>query len=242
MNYLEVEERIKADYRQITRQYRLDDEIEVRSDNHRRLCGLLRQLCWSFPQPISVLDVGCGTGRYFHCLQNVRSLTGIDISDEMLEAATQPVLCESINVGEIKLLRANVYLASFPPNSFDFIYSLGMFGHGCPVTVEICDKFHAWLKPGGKLLFNVVDFAGLPLWYRSRRLARRIIYPFLPRKWQLILDSREERWPFFGLTREQLDRILCQTRFTNYTLVSHVCRSPLWTGRHLECQAGKFKS
>ena len=239
MDYQQIEEQLKAGYRDITTQYRRDDEIEVLSGNHRRLTHALQQICRSFPKPITVLDVGCGTGRYFHCLENVQSLTGIDISEEMLAAAAKPVCHEKITAREILLSKCNVYFASFPPNSFDFIYSLGMFGHGCPVTVEICDKFNAWLRPGGVLFFNIVDFSGLPLWYRARRCARTLLYPLLSKRLQDVLDQREQRSPFFGLTQNQLEKILLATHLSDFHVASHFCDSPLWHGRHLECKARK---
>jgi len=242
MNYSEVEERIKAGYREVTAQYRLDDEVEVQSENHRRLAHTLKRLCHSFPHAITALDVGCGTGRYFHCLENVFHLTGMDISEEMLAAAANPVRNDEISVAETELIRGNVYLASFPAESFDFIYSLGMFGHGCPVTIQIGNKFHDWLKPGGVLFFDIVDFAGLPWWYQTKRRARAWIYPWLPPNLKQVLDRREEQAPFFGLTRRQLDGILRQTRLKNFTVKSHECKSPLWTGRHLECLALKSPS
>jgi len=239
MDYLAVEEQIKAGYREVTAQYRRDDEVEVETQNHRRLAQRLQRICWSFPHPISVLDAGCGTGRFFHCVQNASSLTGVDFSEEMLAAAERPVRQEQITAKTIKLICANIFLISFPPQSFDLIYSLGMFGHGCPVTVETCDTFHAWLKPGGKLFFNLVDFAGLPLWYRSRRWVRQLMYPLLPRRLQRVLDRREQRAPFFGLAKAQLETILARTRFQKFTVTSQVCRSPLWSGRLLECVALK---
>src|SRR6266404_7586209 len=123
MNYSEVEERIKAGYREVTAQYRLDDEVEVQSENHHRLAHTLKRLCHSFPHAITALDVGCGTGRYFHCLENVFHLTGMDISEEMLAAAASPVLQEKITASEVRLVRLNIHLASFPTESFYFIYS-----------------------------------------------------------------------------------------------------------------------
>jgi SAM-dependent methyltransferase len=239
MNYQEVEERIRAGYREITPQYRRDDEIEVQSQNHQRLAISLKQICHSFSNPISVLDVGCGTGRYFHCLENVSSLTGIDISEEMLASAREPVRKEQIQIQDIRLIRGNVYLAHFPPESFDFIYSLGMFGHGCPVTVEVCDKLYSWLKPGGKLFFNLVDVAGLPLWYRARRRARKMIYPVLTSRLKTILDKREQRSPFFGMTKAQLETTLAKTALKDFNVTSYVCESPLWSGRHLQCLSSK---
>jgi SAM-dependent methyltransferase len=239
MNYEAVEQTIKAGYREVSSQYRRDDEIEVTTPNHQRICATLQRICTSFAHPLKVLDVGCGTGRNFHCLTNVEELTGMDISDDMLAGAENPVRRELITVKNIRLMRGNVYLCSFPPGSFDFIYSLGMFGNGCPVTVDVCDRFYEWLAPGGKLYFNTVDFAGLPLWYRARRQARDFVYPMLSRRWQSVLDERESRQPWFSMNREELEAVMRQTSFKTFQVASHVCRSPLWTGRHLECIATK---
>jgi SAM-dependent methyltransferase len=239
MNYQAVEEVIKTDYREVTPRYRRDDDIEVTTENHRRIGARLKEICILFDRPIRVLDAGCGTGRYFHCLTNVRELTGIDITEEMLRAAEDPVLKEEISVPEIRLVQANILSIRFPPASFDFIYSLGMFGNGCPVTADLCNKFHDWLAPRGILFFDTVDFAGLPLGYRIRKRARREVYPLLPRRWQNALDEREAQHPFFGLTKEGLKEIMDRSRFDTFEIESHVCESPLWNGRHLECIAAK---
>lgn len=240
MNYEAVEETIKAGYREVSSQYRRDDEIEVTTENHHRICSTLQRICASFSHPVKVLDVGCGTGRYFHCLTNVEELTGIDISEEMLQSAEMnPVRAEMISVKKIRLSRGNAYLSSFPPKSFHFIYSLGMFGNGCPVTVELCNHFHDWLAPGGKLYFNTVDFAGLPFWYRARRQARDFVYPMLSRRWQSVLDERESRQPWFSMSHKDLEEVMRRTKFQTFQVSSHICQSPLWTGRHLECIASK---
>ncbi len=233
------EERIKADYREAAGKYRRDDEIEVQTETHRRLGRQLKTLCTSFPEPIVVLDAGCGTGRYFHCLENVRSLTGLDISEEMLAAASHPVEEEEIKVEELKLICDSIHRIAFPAESFDFIYSLGMFGYGCPLTLEVCDRFHEWLKPGGRLFVSVVDFAGLPLRARLRRRVRALIYPLLPPKLKTRLDKRQQRAPFFGMTRRQLQEMLRRTQFEGFDVESQVCHSPLWSGCQLECTASK---
>src|ERR1700743_2616180 len=80
-------ESIRASYKTVATQYRSDDEIEITTEHHRRLSGVLSELTSSFGKPITVLDVGCGTGRYFHCLHNVKQLVGVDVCDEMLKIA-----------------------------------------------------------------------------------------------------------------------------------------------------------
>jgi SAM-dependent methyltransferase len=239
MDFKDIGEHVSASYGNIATKYRSDDEIEVTTEHHRHLRGILGTLSSSFGRPITTLDVGCGTGRYFYCLKNVAHLVGIDISEAMLNIATTPVRQNEISVKKIELHCANAHLKSFPPESFDLIYSLGMFGHGCPVTIELCNKFHDWLAPGGRLFFDAVDIATLPPWHRVRRQIRRSIYPFLPQRLKHALDQRTGSVPFCGLSKRDLEKIMRASRFTDFSVSSHVCQSPLWRGLHLECAASK---
>jgi SAM-dependent methyltransferase len=234
-----VTEQLKAEYREGTPRYRLDDEIEVQTANHRHLWNLLRELCLSFEAPITALDAGCGTGRYFHCLENVRRLVGVDVSPDMLKAAENPVLADEIKAPHIDLICENIFRVSFPPATFDFIYSLGMFGHGCPVTVEICERFFQWLKPGGKLFFDAVNAFDLPLKVRVRKAVGRVVYRALPKPIQRRWDARRARLPLFALSRSDLETIMESTSFPNFEIATEICDSPLWDGIHLECLALK---
>ena len=76
INLRKVEQNLQTAYRDVHVQYRRDDELEVNTSHHRRLALILEQITSSFDHPISVLDMGCGTGRYFHCLKNVERLVG----------------------------------------------------------------------------------------------------------------------------------------------------------------------
>ncbi|EEF63211.1 class I SAM-dependent methyltransferase [Pedosphaera parvula] len=223
----------------IAAKYRSDDEIEITTDHHRHLKEILSTITSSFGRPVSALDLGCGTGRYFHCLNNITHLTGIDICEEMLRIAENPVRQGDITIKDVQLRCANAHLVSFPSRSFDFIYSLGMFGNGCPVTVEICNNFYDWLKPGGKLFFDAVDILTLPRARRIRRRIRKTIYPFLPKTLQISLDMREGNVPFCGLSKSELLRIMRASHFKSFSATSQKCISPLWRGYHLECTASK---
>jgi len=239
MDYDLAAENIRASYREVTSKYRDDDEIEVTTDNHQHLFCILRDISVSFDRPIVVLDAGCGTGRYFHCLKNVSRLVGIDVSPEMLKAAESPVRASEITAEEVQLICENVFKASFPPESFDLIYSMGMFGHGCPVTLEICNRFYDWLKPGGRLFFNVMDLATLPRRVRLKKRIRRLVYPFLPQSVQRMLDERQRWLPFFGMTRRDLRRLMEQSAFKSAAISSRLTQTPLWRGFQLECSATK---
>lgn len=239
VDFAAAEQRVKADYSVVAERYRLDDEIEVETENHGRLSALFRSICRAFTYPIKVLDAGCGTGRHFHCLENVAELVGVDISSEMLAAARNPVRARRITAKAIELRRANIHSISFPAATFDFIYSLGMFGHACPATTALCQRFYQWLKPGGQLFFNAVDIAGLPVVFQVRQRLRKFCYPRLPARLRQLLDRRAASSPFFALSRRELIALLRATSFRSFSVVSHACRSPLWSGRHLECLASK---
>jgi len=237
MDYQRAEAALRQGYGKMASKYRSDDEIEVTSPHHQRLAARLSAISSSFGRPISVLDIGCGTGRFFYSLREVEKLVGMDISPEMLEAAKHPVNASRITARHIQLIQGNVFYASFAPHSFDFIYSFGMFGHGCPITKELCDTFHSWLTPGGQVYFDVVDFAGLPWRERLRKVVRKAIHKGLPVRLKMILEKRENGTPFFGMRKYELENILRSSRFSSFAVISTLCESPLWRGRHLECRA-----
>ena len=239
LDFDEFGRKLRSSYAQAAEGYRRDDDIEITTGHHRHLKGVLGGISESFGRPISVLEAGCGTGRYFYCLKNVERLVGLDVSPEMLKIAENPVRQEDVTAATIELKCGNIHRLDFPAGSFDVIYSLGMFGNGCPVTVELCNRFHHWLAPGGKLFFDAVDTATLPFYWRIRRKIRESVYPILPRKWKMILDERSNRMPLFDLTKNELEQIMSNTRFKEFSVSSRVCESPLWRGVHLECYAAK---
>jgi SAM-dependent methyltransferase len=142
-----------------SRTYRDADEIAITTENHEHLCNILKDISCSFGHNISVLDLGCGTGRYFHCLQNIEKLIGVDISLHMLKEAGNPVRGKDIKLNHIDLICANVFEIEIAPQSFDFIYSIGLFIGYSSFDLYICDKLFDLLKPGGKLFVTVTDIA-----------------------------------------------------------------------------------
>lgn len=218
-----IEDMLVESYRQAAEQYRRDDEIEVGTENHRRLCGNLRRISASFGRSIRALDAGCGTGRHFHCLRDVGSLVGLDLSAAMLRAAADPVRKEKITAGQIRLHCGNLSKASFPAGSFDMIYSLGVFGHGTPLTLGICRSFYDWLGQDGRLYFNVIEAANAGLYARAKKHLRDLVYPRLPPGLQQRMDARRH---LFALTHDELEALLYASGFTDFTISHVACRSP----------------
>lgn len=219
-------------------QYRRDDEIETQSENHRRLGGNLRRICRSFPHPIRVLEIGCGTGRYFHWLEQVQLLVGTDLSRKMLKCAEHPVCGSDVTAQEVRLMQGDIYELEFESESFDFIYSLGVLGYGAELTPALATKLHRWLAPGGRLYFDAIEEL---VWRRIDRLkeaVKRVVYPRLPADLQARLQARDTM-PVHYHSRAQIEARLEAAGFRDFALSSNRCKSPLWTGSHLECVGRK---
>jgi len=226
-------------YRKAAAEYRRDDEIEVRTDHHCWIWKTLADLSSSFEREISTLDAGCGTGRHFHCLKTVKRLVGLDLSPEMLRAARVPIRTELISAKEVELICGDVHKVTFPSRSFDLIYSLGMFGYGCELTVEVLNKFHDWLSPEGILLIDVSDSSGVLRSVRFRAALRKFAYPMLPAVAQRRIDKRRQGVPFSPVSRKELARLLRQSAFPDWEVYRRPYHSPCWSVDKLECIAAR---
>lgn len=239
MNHRHYGPELAASYNRRAQQYRRDDDIEARSENHYRIGGNLRRICRAYPQPIRVLELGCGTGRYFHWLENVDLLVGTDLSEEMLKQARRPVRADEVTIREIRLIPGDIYEMSFDPGSFDFIYCMGVFGYGAALTPELCRSLHTWLAPAGRLYFDAIE---IPSENRKDRLKRTIksrVMPFLPAALRHRLAHRNSGVPVIRHTRRDVERVMEASGFLDFALSSNFCHSPLWSGVHLECIARK---
>ncbi len=244
MNHRLFESTLTESYDRNASRYRRDDEIEARTENHQRLGGNLRRICRSFKHPIRVLEIGCGTGRYFHWLENTDLLVGTDISPEMLRLAEHPLHETDVTAREIRLIRSNLYETDFEPASFNFIYSLGVFGFGAELTPEMCAKFARWLVPGGCLYFDALEKHDPgPVVFLKRSVKRSLkpaVLPLLPRATRERIEQRTKNAvPTFNHTRDTVERLMAGAGFANFVLSSNTCHSPLWRGLHLECSAQK---
>lgn len=237
MNLRQYAPELAASYNRGAHRYRIDDEIEARSENHRRIGGNLRRICRSFPQRIRVLEIGCGTGRYFHWLENVSLLVGTDLSEEMLKHARNPIQAGEITAGEIRLMQGNIYEMTFGPHTFDFIYCMGVFGYGASLTPELARSIHAWLAPGGRFYFDAIEVPPETRKDRVKNWIKRNVVPFCPRPLQRRLLKPKGGVPVIRHNREMVEGVMEGAGFIDFALSSNHCHSPLWPGVHLECLA-----
>ena len=146
------------------RQYRQHDDELGRVEAYAAFCAWLGRICASFERPIDALDLGCGTGRYFCALHNVRALVGIDASAAMLEEARRPVNAGRISAGSIELVQGDVVSHDFGAARFDLVYSIGVLAEHTPLDARMVANVARWTKPGGRFAFTTVhlDSASVP--------------------------------------------------------------------------------
>ena len=156
---------------QYAKRYRRRDEELEHVASNQALVAWLGGVCDLFDRPIDVLDLGCGTGRYFWGLRQVHSLVGLDASAAMLDEARRPIHGERLKDVPVTLVKGNVMTHAFSPASFDLVYSIGVLAEHVPLTRALANRVYEWLRPGGRFAFTTVhpDSASVP-----RTMARRL--------------------------------------------------------------------
>jgi SAM-dependent methyltransferase len=136
--------------------YRAHDDAIARTQMVAGFGKWLRGVCERFHEPIDVLDLGCGTGRYFHALERVERLVGIDVSRAMLDKASRPVGEVAIPSGSLTLVEADFLVHEFEAGRFDLVYSIGVLAEHSPLDEAVAARIFRWLKPGGRFAFTTV--------------------------------------------------------------------------------------
>lgn len=153
------------------KRYRAHDEECQASTPYRESADWLRRVCATFTPPIDVLDLGCGTGRYFWALTGVNSLVGLDASAAMLDEARRPYNADRIGAPLVSLIQGDLLTHRFEAARFDLVYSIGVLAEHVPFDDTLVARVVEWLKPGGRFAFTTVHPASPSI---PRLLGRRI--------------------------------------------------------------------
>ncbi|MBS1771959.1 MAG: class I SAM-dependent methyltransferase [Bacteroidetes bacterium] len=213
--------------------YRAYDEEFMNAPTYQHYKNKLEGLTKSFTKPISALDVGCGSGRYFHLIKNAHKLTGIDVAAPMLEMAKHPVKESEVNIPEIKLIHGNVFDYDFGNEKFDFIYSVGVLGEHAPFDLGMVNHLYNLLNINGILFTTIVN---LDIRKNTKRKLAEAAYPLMPGSLKRVFD---QRWKSNYMTHKQLDALMKQSLFTNYKIDNHVSDDGVWKGGHYEVTGKK---
>jgi len=133
-------------------QYKYMFEVEDKHwwyvGNHEMFLQLL-QKHKVLKDDISVLDAGCGTGKWLEILKQTNRIseTGIDYQEIALDFAKTR--------GDLNLKIGDINKPIFPESSFDLITTFDVI---CNTNVSdplAVSNFHTWLKKDGHLLLTV---------------------------------------------------------------------------------------
>lgn len=213
----------------------IDKDIKKYPD-YKHYQNILRKAC-QYLTKAKVLDLGCGTGRYFHCLRNTELLVGVDVSNAMLEKARNPVYKNEISAKRVELLHMPIESFNYELNYFDFIYSIGVIGEYLPLTQKLLEKIYVLLKNGGVFFFTVTDFfSKLPNHIEFREILDFVLNVL----WKITPTSIQAKLirffhPSVFLTRSELHRILNSTKFSRHTYHRFKAKGVHWRGTHFDC-------
>jgi len=160
--------------------YRVHDEQISDGALVHRFGEWLGEVCDRTGRDLDVLDLGCGTGRYFHALRGVRRLVGIDISRPMLERARLPLNAERISAATIELVEGDFLTCEIGSMPFDLVYSIGVLAEHTPFDRRVAARVHSWLKPGGRFAFTAVHPRSFSVPQTWRRRLASTAAPYVP--------------------------------------------------------------
>jgi ubiquinone/menaquinone biosynthesis C-methylase UbiE len=147
----------------------------------------------------TILEVGCGTGRFCAFLSQQHpsaKIVGVDISSSALEVGRR--LMSAIGAGNVTLIEASLFQLPFPDGYFDVVLSEGLLclfpTNGRPSMQDGFDELLRVLRPNGKIILC---------------LPNRLCLPHVGYKW--LLEKRGRRYEYgfeksFG--RSELHEVL----------------------------------
>jgi SAM-dependent methyltransferase len=145
------------------------------SQSHRSEVAFRRRTGFS-PEDLAgklVLDVGCGMGRF----ADVATRWGAHVVGVDLSLAAE-VAARNLGDRAATFFQADVFNLPFAPESFDYIYSIGVLHH-TPDCERAFKLLPALLKPGGKIAIWL--YSGYNRWYRMSDLYRKVTRRMPPR-------------------------------------------------------------
>jgi SAM-dependent methyltransferase len=120
-----------------------------------------------------VLDVGCGMGRFADVATRWGAhVVGIDLS------LAAEVAARNLAGREATIFQADVFRLPFAPETFDFIYSIGVLHHtpDCEKAFKMLPKL---LKPGGRIAIWL--YSAYNSWYKMSDVYRKVTRRMPPR-------------------------------------------------------------
>ena len=174
---------------------------------------------------LKVLDIGTGPGFFTIILEELgyTNITGIDVSEKMLEVAKENIQKYGKKNSSIQLIQMNAQKLEFKPESFDIIVSRNLTWN-LEKPQQAYSEWLRVLKPNGALfIFDANWYAFL----KNESLAKE----FEAKRQQAIEEKLEDYWQGEGVDEEKMDWIVQQLPLT-YQL------RPQWDMEYFSTQEG----
>ena len=176
-------------------------------------------------QQHNVLDIGTGPGFFTIILEELgyNSITGVDVSEKMLEVAKGNIQKYGKENSSIQLLQMDAQNLEFKPESFDMIVSRNLTWN-LEKPLQAYSEWLRVLKPNGSLLIFDAN------WYtflENESLEKE----FEAKRQQAIEEKLEDYWQGEGVDEEKMDWIVQQLPLT-YQL------RPQWDTEYFSTQEG----
>ena len=174
---------------------------------------------------LKVLDIGTGPGFFTIILEELgyTNITGIDVSEKMLEVAKENIQKYGKKNSSIQLIQMNAQKLEFKPESFDIIVSRNLTWN-LEKPQQAYSEWLRVLKPNGALfIFDANWYAFL----QNESLAKE----FEAKRQQAIEEKLEDYWQGEGVDEEKMDWIVQQLPLT-YQL------RPQWDTEYFSTQEG----
>ena len=159
-------------------------------------------------QTLKVLDIGTGPGFFTIILEELgfNSITGVDVSEKMLEVARENIQKYGKENSSIQLLQMDAQNLEFEPESFDIIVSRNLTWN-LQNPQQAYSEWLRVLKPNGALF--IFDAS----WY-SFLQNEQLEKEFEAKRQQAIEEKLEDYWQGEGVDEEKMDWIVQQLPLT----------------------------
>jgi SAM-dependent methyltransferase len=150
-------------------QWKLYAQTQLDNATSQRSESAFRQRTGFRPEDLAgklVLDVGCGMGRFAEVATRWGArVVGIDLS------LAAEVAAKNLADRNAIFFQADVFKLPFAPESFDYIYSIGVLHHtpNCEQAFKVLPRL---LKPGGRIAIWL--YSSYNPWYRMSDVYRKV--------------------------------------------------------------------
>ncbi len=142
----------------------------------------------------TVLDVGCGSGRWTYAMASLGArVVAVDFSDAAVQITREVTEQMDGGAGEVTVIQASLFHLPFLPEQFDFVVSWGVLHHQRDTTSAF-RRIAPLVRPGG-LLYVMVYERRNPVKVVGTELLRRVLRRLSPERryrvcGQLVIKNR----------------------------------------------------